>query len=76
MKINWKQKLSSRKFWAMLAALVTALLIAFKVDALTIENATAIISALAVVAVYIFAEGKVDAARASVDEKKEGGGNE
>lgn len=72
MKINWKQKLSSRKFWAMLAALITALLVAFKVDSLTIENVATIISALAVVAVYIFAEGKVDATRA----EKEGEKNE
>ena len=46
--INWKQKLTSRKFWSAVIAFVTAVLVALNVDALTIEQVVAIISACAV----------------------------
>ncbi|GEM_PF-6314925 len=38
MKINWRQKLTSRKFWDAFIGFITALLIAFGVDNLTIEQ--------------------------------------
>jgi len=38
MKINLKQKLSSRKFLTAVIEFITALLIAFEVDNLTIEK--------------------------------------
>jgi len=63
MKINWKQKLTSRKFWAAVIGFVTALLMAFKVDELTIEQVVSLISATAVLIAYIIGEGMVDAAR-------------
>jgi len=63
MKVNWKQKLTSRKFWAAVAGFVTTILIVFNIDALTIEQVTAIISACAVLIAYILGEGFVDAAR-------------
>ena len=63
MKIDWKQKLTSRKFWAAVIGFVTALLTAFNVDSLTIEQVTAIISATAVLIAYIIGEGLVDSAR-------------
>lgn len=62
--INWVQKLTSRKFWAALIAVVVALLTAFNVDDLTIEQVTAIIGAIASLIAYIIGEGLVDAARA------------
>jgi len=62
-KINWKQKLTSRKFWAAVIGFVTALLMAFKVDELTIEQVVSLISATAVLIAYIIGEGMVDAAR-------------
>ena len=43
-KINWKQKLSSRKFWAAVAGFVTAILVAFNVENGTVEQITAIIT--------------------------------
>jgi uncharacterized membrane protein len=61
MKINWKQKLSSRKFWAAIIGFVTAVLVAFNVDELTIEQVTAIISGMGALIAYILAEGYVDA---------------
>lgn len=66
-KINWKQKLSSRKFWAAVTGFVTAILMVFKVDEMTIEQVIAIISASSVLIAYIIGEGLVDAARSSAN---------
>lgn len=63
MKINWTQKLTSRKFWAALITFVTSLLVAFGVNDLTIEQVIAVISAGSVMIAYIIGEGMVDAAR-------------
>ena len=46
MKIDWKKKLSSRKFWAMLAALVLSILTAFGVPSLTAEQVVVIITGI------------------------------
>ena len=67
-KINWKQKLTSRKFWAAVIGFVTAILVAFKVDELTIEQVVSLISATAVLIAYIIGEGMVDAARAGKED--------
>ena len=73
MKINWKQKLTSRKFWAAVTGFVTAILVAFKVDELTIEQVVSVISASAILIAYIIGEGMVDVARAgSQSDEKEG----
>ena len=63
MKVNWKQKLTSRKFWAAVVTFVTTVLVAFGVPDLTIEQVTAIITAGASMIAYIIGEGLVDAAR-------------
>lgn len=60
-KINWKQKLSSRKFWVALVSFITALLVAFNVDAGSVEQITSIIMSFASLIAYILAEGWVDA---------------
>ena len=62
-KINWKQKLSSRKFWAFLAALAVSGMAAFKVDVTTSESVAAIISATGACVAYILAEAHVDSMR-------------
>lgn len=76
MKINWKQKLTSRKFWAAVVGFVTAILVAFGANDLTIEQVTSVISASAVLIAYIIGEGMVDAARfnaeASAKDESEG----
>lgn len=64
-QINWKEKLSSRKFWALIAALVLSILVFFNVGENQIAQTTSIITAFGSVAVYIFAEASVDKARAS-----------
>ncbi len=68
MGINWKRKLTSRKFWAAVVGFLTAVLVIFGVDDLTIEQVTALITAAAVVVAYIFGEGMVDAARVKARE--------
>ena len=60
--INWRKKLSSRKFWTLLAALVTAFLVARGSDPGTIEHIAAIIGAFGACATYMLAEAAADAA--------------
>ena len=69
-KINWKQKLTSRKFWAALISVVTTLLVAFNVSNLTIEQVVAVITAAATLVAYIVGEGLVDAARIKAEGEK------
>lgn len=61
MKIDWTKKLSSRKFWVALSALLCALCVLFGVDEFTVEKLTATLSALGVLAAYILTEGYIDA---------------
>lgn len=63
MKVNWKQKLTSRKFWAAVVGFVTPILIVFNVPDLTIEQVTAIITSGGALIAYIIGEGLVDANR-------------
>ncbi len=70
-KINWKQKLTSRKFWVAFTGFVTALLVAFKVPDLTIEQVVALITAASTLIAYIIGEGMVDAARINGSDKIE-----
>lgn len=62
-KIDWKAKLGSRKFWALLAALIVGILAMFALPENTITQIGGIITALGAVIVYILGESKVDAAR-------------
>ena len=65
--IDWKRKLTSRKFWACVADFVGMLLIALHVADSTATQATALIMAGAGVIAYILGEGMTDAANASGD---------
>ena len=62
--IDWKRKLSSRKFWTAVVGFITPLLLAFGVSESTVTQVAAIIMAGADVAAYIIAEGLVDAGSA------------
>ena len=62
--INWKSKLTSRKFWMAVVAFVTPLLLSFGLSESTVTQIVAIIMAGADVLAYIIAEGMVDAAGA------------
>ncbi len=62
-KINWKQKLSSRKFWALIVGFITPLLLAFGIADNIVAQVAAIITAGGAVIAYLFAESIVDSAR-------------
>lgn len=66
MKIDWKRKLTSRKFWLAVVGLVSGLMMAFKLDAETIETISGVIMAAASVIAYTIGEGLADAANAVV----------
>jgi hypothetical protein len=70
MKIDWQQKLSSRKFWALIAALIMSGLIAFGADAGMIEKIAAVVTAMGSMVCYILGEATVDAARESTKQKE------
>lgn len=61
MNIDWKRKLTSRKFWAAVVGFVTPLLLAFGVSQDVTTQVTGIIMAGASLVAYIIAEGLVDA---------------
>ena len=63
MKINWKEKLSSRKFWAAVIAFLTPLLAFFGAPRATVEQIVMIITAVGGLVAYILAEGYVDGKR-------------
>jgi hypothetical protein len=63
--IDWKQKLSSRKFWAALAGWITSLLTAFSVADSVIAQVSLIVAGIGALAVYMLAEGMTDKARAT-----------
>ncbi|GAA0376558.1 hypothetical protein [Bacillus horti] len=53
-------KLSSRKFWSLLAGWLTSLLILFNFDENTTAQIVAVVGAFGSIVVYIFAEAYVD----------------
>ena len=63
MKINWKQKLTSRKLWAAVIGFVSPTLLAFGVADNVVTQVTAIIMAGATLIAYIIGEGLVDSNR-------------
>lgn len=62
MKIDWKRKLTSRKFWMAVAGFVTGLILAFNGSAETAETVGGCIMSGASVIAYIVGEGLTDAA--------------
>lgn len=60
-KADLIRKLTSRKFWIALVAFVSALLVAFNVDAGSVEQITSIIMSFGSLIAYILAEGWADA---------------
>lgn len=62
-KINWKQKLSSRKFWASISGAVASFLSAFEIADSIVAQVAGIISGVGILCYYIFSETKIDKAR-------------
>lgn len=63
--IDWKAKLSSRKFWTLLVGLVSGLLLLFGVDRSETEQIGGIILAAGSIVAYILGESLADAAGAA-----------
>ena len=73
-KIDWKRKLTSRKFWMAIVGLVTGLVLAFGGDQQTAETISGVIMSAASVVAYIIGEGLADAASAGLLDDDESGG--
>jgi hypothetical protein len=69
--VDWKQKLSSRKFWAGLAGWLTSILAAFNVTDNVIARVSIIVAGIGSLCVYMLAEGMADKARASTGDPDE-----
>lgn len=68
MNIDWKRKLTSRKFWLAVVTLVSGLVIAFNGSAETAETVSGCIMSAAAVIAYIVGEGLTDAATITIRE--------
>ena len=75
MKINWVQKLTSRKFWAAIVAVITSVCVIFGVEDITMEQVAALVIAAGALIAYILGEGFVDAANVQKSEDKTDEGN-
>ena len=71
MKIDWKRKLTSRKFWMAVASFVSMLIIAFGGSRDSAAQIVALIMAGATVIGYIFGEGLADQAGVIADMEDE-----
>lgn len=66
--MDWKRKLTSRKFWVAVAEFVSMLLVTYGKSEETAVQITALIMAGAGVIAYIIGEGLTDAAAVGTDE--------
>ena len=69
--MDWKRKLTSRKFWIAIIGFVTPLLLAFGKSQNDVAQISSIIMAGGTLIAYILGEGFVDAANVVPEEKKE-----
>ena len=67
MKIDWKRKLTSRKFWLSVASFISMLMIYFGHAENEASQVAALIMAGATVVGYIIGEGLADAAGSQKD---------
>ena len=70
-KINWKQKLTSRKFWAAIVGVSTSLMVLNGTDVDTQLKIVALITSAATAIAYIVGEGLVDSSRNKWDNASE-----
>lgn len=61
MKIDWKRKLTSRKFWMAVVGLVTGIIVALNGSAETAETVGGLIMSAASIVAYAVGEGLADA---------------
>lgn len=65
--INWKLKLSSRKFWVAIAGVVMSIIAFTQATPETTERVVAFIGAIGTFVMYMLAEGIADSGRNSHD---------
>lgn len=61
MKIDWKRKLSSRKFWCCVIGVVISVMVMFNAPEEEQAKVTGLITACSTLIIYILAESNVDA---------------
>lgn len=74
--MNWKQKLTSRKWWAAVTGVVVSVMVLMNVDSEQAERITALITAVSSAVAYTIAEGFVDAAAVGKNNETEDNDNE
>ena len=67
MNVDWKGKLSSRKFWAAVSGVVISVMVIFGADSGSQERVAGAISSSGVLIAYILAEGGSDKESAKSD---------
>lgn len=77
MKRTWKDKLTSRKFWAAVIGVVISIMVMFGSSEEEQSKTTALITACGTLVAYIVGEGLTDAAHKKIegevdDSKREG----
>lgn len=65
---NWRDKLTSRKFWAAVVGVIISVMVLYNVDSETQQKTVAIVTASATLIAYIVGEGLADSAH--TDDKK------
>lgn len=69
--MDWKRKLSSRKFWMAVALFISGLILAFGGSQETADTVCGVIMQGAAVIAYIIAEGLVDQENAQYEPRHE-----
>lgn len=69
MKLDWKRKLTSRKFWVAVIGFATALVTAFNLESVSAEQVQLVLGALATLVAYIIGEGFTDTASLNKNSK-------
>lgn len=68
--IDWRQKLSSRRFWSMIAALVVCICAFWAMPEHDVARITALIGAFGDLAIYMLSEASVDKVRAGNNDER------
>ena len=71
MKIDWKRKLTSRKFWISIAGFVAGMVVIFGGSQETADKISGSIMSAAAVVGYVVGEGLADSTNGSHNEKGE-----
>ncbi len=70
MKIDWRRKLTSRKWWMSVAGMITGIIVIISGDKNIANTVSGAVMTAAAVVAYTLAEGFTDAANAVIEEDK------